>query len=201
VKCPAGSGWLPSPAVDSFTERGTGIRSDGALLSAHLAGDRHAFAELMGRHLPRMYRLARGRSRTAADADDAVQDAMLAAHRAAGGFRHDAAVASWLHRIVVNACTDLIRRNAARPTVTLSEDIRAAADDTGRVDTSVVVRQALMRLPAEQRAAVVAVDMHGYSVADAARLLGVAEGTVKSRRARARTRLAVLLRPPVSAAP
>jgi len=55
------------------------------------------------------------------------------------------------------------------------------------------VQRALMRLPVEQRAAVVAVDMHGYSVADTARLLGVAEGTVKSRCARARARLAAIL--------
>ena len=56
-----------------------------------------------------------------------------------------------------------------------------------------MVSQALMRLPVGQRAAVVAVDMQGYSVADAAALLNVAEGTVKSRCARARARLAVLL--------
>ena len=56
-----------------------------------------------------------------------------------------------------------------------------------------MVRQALLRLPTEQRAAVMAVDMHGYSVADAAALLDIAEGPVKSRCARARTRLAALL--------
>jgi RNA polymerase sigma-70 factor (ECF subfamily) len=55
------------------------------------------------------------------------------------------------------------------------------------------VQRALMRLPVEQRAAVVAVDMQGYSVADTAALLGVAEGTVKSRCSRARVRLAELL--------
>jgi RNA polymerase sigma-70 factor (ECF subfamily) len=55
------------------------------------------------------------------------------------------------------------------------------------------VQRALMRLPVEQRAAVVAVDMQGYSIADTAQLLGVAEGTVKSRCARARVRLAEML--------
>lgn len=55
------------------------------------------------------------------------------------------------------------------------------------------MQRALMRLPVEQRAAVVAVDMQGYSIADTARMLGVAEGTVKSRCARARARLARLL--------
>lgn len=172
------------------------VRSDAALLCAHVAGDRQAFSELFGRHRPRLYRLARRRSRTAEDADDALQDAMLAAHRGAAGFRHDAAVSSWLHRIVVNACADRMRRNAARPTVALPDDDWPVPDTTGRVETSVVVRQALLRLSVEQRAAVVAVDMLGYSVAEAARLLGVAEGTVKSRCARARSRLAVLLHPP-----
>lgn len=170
-------------------------RSDAALLSAHAAGDRDAFGELFGRHRLRLYRLARGRSRSAEDAADALQDAMLAAHRAAGSFRRDAAVSSWLHRIVVNACTDRLRRNAARPTVALPADDWPVTDQTSRIETAVLVRQALLRLPLEQRAAVVAVDMQGYSVADAARLLGIAEGTVKSRCSRARARLAVLLHP------
>jgi RNA polymerase sigma-70 factor (ECF subfamily) len=61
------------------------------------------------------------------------------------------------------------------------------------VETAIMVQRALMRLPVEQRAAVVAVDMQGYSIAETAGLLGVAEGTVKSRCARARARLAVLL--------
>jgi RNA polymerase sigma-70 factor, ECF subfamily len=53
-----------------------------------------------------------------------------------------------------------------------------------------VVQQALMRLPVEQRAALVAVDRQGYSIADTAQMLGVAEGTDKSRCARGRVRLA-----------
>ena len=175
-------------------------RSDAALLAAHLGGDQYAFAELIGRHRPRLYRLARGRSRTAEDADDALQDALLAAHRYAGGFRHDAAVGSWLHRIVINACLDRLRRSAARPTVALTDDHRTVADHAAGVETAVVVRQALLRLPAGQRAAVIAVDMQGYSVAEAATLLGIPDGTVKSRCARARARLAVLLRPLAPAA-
>jgi RNA polymerase sigma-70 factor (ECF subfamily) len=69
------------------------------------------------------------------------------------------------------------------------------ADNTAHIDTAIMVQQALARLPHPQRAAVVAVDMHGYSIADTARILGVAEGTVKSRCARGRARLAVLLDP------
>lgn len=167
-------------------------RSDAELLAAHVAGDRHAFGELFLRHRRQLHRLARLTTRTAEDAEDALQEAMLSAHRGAGAFRHDAAVGSWLHRIVVNACLDRLRRTKAHPTVPL-EDVYPVADRTAQVETAVVVQRALMRLPVEQRAAVVAVDMQGYSVADTAALLGVAEGTVKSRCARARARLAELL--------
>lgn len=139
-----------------------------------------------------LHRLARLTSRTSEDADDALQDAMLSAHRGAGSFRYDAAVSSWLHRIVVNACLDRLRRAKAHPTAPL-EDVYPVADRTAQVETAIAVQRALMRLPVEQRAAVVAVDMQGYSIADTARMLGVAEGTVKSRCARARARLARLL--------
>ncbi|AMC71000.1 ECF RNA polymerase sigma factor SigM [Mycobacterium tuberculosis] len=80
----------------------------------------------------------------------------------------------------------------AHPTAPL-EDVYPVADRTAQVETAIAVQRALMRLPVEQRAAVVAVDMQGYSIADTARMLGVAEGTVKSRCARARARLARLL--------
>ncbi len=169
-------------------------QTDADLLRAHVVGDRRAFETLYRRHRARLHSLARQRIHSPEDADDAVQDAMLAAHRAAGSFRHDCAVASWLHRIVVNACMDTLRRRSC-PTTELTEESAVVPDHGTRCETSLVVRQALMRLSADQRAAVVAVDMLGYSVADAARLLDVAEGTVKSRCARGRTRLAPLLDP------
>jgi len=167
-------------------------RTDAELLAAHVAGDRYAFDELFHRHKRQLHRLAQLTSRSPEDAEDALQDAMLSAHRGAGAFRHDAAVRSWLHRIVVNACLDRLRRAKAHPTSPL-QDIYPVPDRTPQVETAILVHRALMRLPVEQRAAVVAVDMHGYSIADTARLLGVAEGTVKSRCSRARARLAELL--------
>jgi RNA polymerase sigma-70 factor (ECF subfamily) len=167
-------------------------RSDAELLAAHVAGDRFAFAELFHRHHRQLHRVARLTSRCTEDAEDALQEAMASAHRAAGAFRHDAAVSSWLHRIVVNACLDRLRRNKTHLTTVL-DDVYPVPDRTTQVETAIAVQRALMRLPLEQRAAVVAVDMHGYSVADTARLLGVAEGTVKSRCARARVRLAAIL--------
>lgn len=117
---------------------------------------------------------------------------MLSAHRGAGSFRYDAAVGSWLHRIVVNACLDRLRRGRSYRTAPL-EDVYPVPDRTGQVETALMVQRALLRLPIEQRATIVAVDMQGYSIADTAALLGVAEGTVKSRCARGRVRLAQLL--------
>jgi RNA polymerase sigma-70 factor, ECF subfamily len=169
-----------------------GERSDAELLAAHVAGDRHAFAELFGRHHRQLHRLARLTTRSREDAEDALQDAMLSAHRGASSFRYDAAVGSWLHRIVVNACLDRLRRAKAHRTAPL-EDVYPVPDRTAQVETAIGVQHALMRLPLEQRAAVVAVDMQGYSIADTARMLGVADGTVKSRCARARARLSQLL--------
>ncbi|MDT5012048.1 MAG: polymerase sigma-70 factor, subfamily [Mycobacterium sp.] len=181
-------------AVGSFGGSDKPPRGDAELLAAHVAGDQYAFEELFLRHQRQLYRLARLTSRTGEDAADALQDAMLSAHRSAGSFRNDSAVSSWLYRIVVNACLDRLRRNKNHVAIELEDDICPVSDPAPRTDTAVVVQRALMRLPVEQRAAVVAVDMQGYSVADAARILGVPQGTVKSRCARARARLALMLR-------
>nr|WP_233512299.1 RNA polymerase sigma factor SigM [Micromonospora deserti] len=173
------------------------------LLHAHVAGDRDAFTELFHRHRDRLWAVALRTLGDREEAADALQDALLSAHRAAGRFRGDSAVTTWLHRIVVNACLDRIRRRQAHPTVPLPDGVR---DDTGSAtggvepaapaqdhDTALVVRQALAALPVEQRAALILVDVQGYPVAEAARILDVAEGTVKSRCARGRARLATLL--------
>ncbi|KUI31580.1 RNA polymerase subunit sigma [Mycobacterium sp. IS-1742] len=169
-------------------------RSDAQLLADHVAGDRYAFAELFARHQRQLERLARITSNSREDAADALQDAMLSAHRKAASFRFDSAVSSWLYRVVVNACLDRLRSNRNHATSPLVDDVAPPGDPTARVDTAIVVERALLRLPVEQRAAIVAVDMQGYSVAETARMLGVAEGTVKSRCSRGRAKLAETLR-------
>lgn len=170
-------------------------RSDAQLLSAHVAGEPDAFAELLARHGPRLARLAARCSDTPEDAADALQDAMLSAHRRAGGLRQHAAVGSWLYRIVTNACIDRHRAKATRREQWFDEDAHPVADRTAQIETALTVRAALRGLPPAQRAAVLAVDMHGYSVREAAHLLGIPEGTVKSRRARARAQLVATLDP------
>lgn len=170
---------------------------DEALLAAHAAGDPYAFAEIVRRHRDRMWAVALRTTRDPDEAADALQDAFLSAHRAAGRFRADAQVSTWLHRIVVNACLDRLRKRSSRPTVPFSDhpadEPVDPRDAHAERDTRLLVHAALLQLPIEQRAAIVAVDVEGFSVADAAAALGVAEGTIKSRCARGRTKLAGLL--------
>ncbi|MGH4018167.1 MAG: RNA polymerase sigma factor SigM [Pseudonocardiaceae bacterium] len=171
--------------------------SDGDLVAAHASGDPHAFSELVRRHRDRMWAVALRTLRDPDEAADALQDAFISAFRAAGSFRGQSQVSTWLHRIVVNACLDRMRRRQARATAPLPEEgpgePAAPRDAIADRETRLAVADALAELPPDQRAAVVLVDVQGYSVAETAELLGVAEGTVKSRCARARVKLAILL--------
>lgn len=171
--------------------------SDADLLAAHANGDPHAFGELVRRHRDRMWAVALRTMRDPDEASDAVQEACISAFRSAASFRGQAQVTTWLHRIVVNACLDRMRRRQVRPTGQLPEEgpgePAAARDAIDERETSLAVTEALAELPPDQRAAVVLVDVQGYSVAETAELLGVAEGTVKSRCARGRVKLAILL--------
>jgi RNA polymerase sigma-70 factor (ECF subfamily) len=177
------------------------VLTDADLLSAHVAGDQDAFAELVRRHRDRLWAVALRTIGDREEAADAVQDALLSAHRAAARFRGDSQVTTWLHRIVVNACLDRVRKRQTHPTVPLPDgnslDGRVGGPEPAAPapdhDTALVVRQALAELPPDQRAALVLVDVQGYPVAEAAEILGVAEGTIKSRCARGRARMALRL--------
>ena len=175
--------------------------ADAALLRAHVAGDPHAFAVLVRRHQDRMWGIALRIMRNPEDAADALQDAYIAAFRRAGSYRGDAQVTSWLHRVVVNACLDRLRAMRVRETKPLPENLdrwsrlgnTMTKDPVEIKEQRSVVTEALGTLNADQRAALVLVDMEGYSVEEAAEILGCPPGTVKSRCARGRARLLPLL--------
>jgi RNA polymerase sigma-70 factor, ECF subfamily len=173
--------------------------TDEELISRHVQGDSEAFGELFRRHRDRLWAIALRTLGDPEEAADALQDALISAFRRASAFRGDAAVTTWMYRIVVNACMDRVRRHPGRRVVLAGEaealDLIAdpVVDHTRRHDDRIDVSAALVHLSAEHRAALVLVDMHGYSVDEAARILDVAPGTVKSRCARGRARLAELL--------
>lgn len=169
-------------------------RSDRELMQLHTAGDPDAFGEIFRRHKDRMWAVAMRTCGNRELAADAVQDAFISAFRRSDSYRGDAALTTWLHRIVVNACLDRLRRE--RPSAELPDrELGDGKDRTGQVETRLDVHAALAALPEAQRAALVLVDMHAVPVAEAAAILGVAEGTIKSRCSRGRAALAELLRP------
>jgi RNA polymerase sigma-70 factor (ECF subfamily) len=172
-------------------------RPDKAGMAQHCAGEPEAFGELFRRHRDRMWAVALRTTGNRELAADCLQEAFISAFRRAESYRGDAAVTTWLHRIVVNACLDRLRRE--RPVTHLPEqELPDRHDAPAQVDTRLAVQEALMRLPEAQRVALVLVDMHGLPVAEAAAVLEVAEGTVKSRCARGRAALAALLGPSVT---
>jgi RNA polymerase sigma-70 factor (ECF subfamily) len=174
---------------------------DAALLRAHVEGDPDAFATLVARHQDRLWAVALRTMRNPDEAADALQDAYIAAFRRAGSFRGDALVTTWLHRVVVNACLDRLRRSKVRAADPLPDDLDRRSGLADHPPTDPVeareqrddVAEALRSLNPDQRAALVLVDMEGYSVEEAAAVLGCPPGTVKSRCARGRARLVPLL--------
>ncbi|UMG94758.1 RNA polymerase sigma factor SigM [Nocardioides sp. TF02-7] len=192
-------------------------RDDAALLAAHVAGDPDAFGVLFERHRDRLWAVALRTTGDPETAADGLQDGLVAAFRRAGSFRGDSAVTTWLHRVVVNACLDRLRAQKVRRAEPLPDDLdeagrgstvtatgpsdaeRDPAEHGARAERRREVLAALAQLPAEQRAALVLVDMEGYPVAEVAVMLDCAEGTVKSRCARGRAKLAALLAPLLAA--
>lgn len=199
----------PPPVVPSPPPAEADARDDRSLLEAHVAGDTAAFGLLFTRHRDRLWAVALRTTGDAEEAADALQDAMISAFRRAGSYRGDAAVTTWLHRIVVNSALDRLRRRKVRAAGPLPDDLEehltrgssatatAPVEDPAevavRTDSGRLVMAALDTLPPEQRAALVLVDMEGYSVAEAAAILSVAPGTVKSRCSRGRAKLLPLL--------
>ncbi|GAA3226954.1 MULTISPECIES: RNA polymerase sigma factor SigM [unclassified Streptomyces] len=176
--------------------------SDQDLLTRHVDGDPDAFGELVRRHRDRLWAVALRTLGDREEAADAVQDALVSAYRAAHTFRGQSAVTTWLHRITVNACLDRARKAASRKTSPVDDTERleqllepheSASAPVERDDLHRQLLEALDTLPPDQRAALVLVDMQGYPVAEAARVLDVPTGTVKSRCARGRARLLPLL--------
>jgi RNA polymerase sigma-70 factor (ECF subfamily) len=172
--------------------------TDAELLRAHVAGDADAFQTLMLRHRDRLWAVALRTTGDREEAADGLQDAMISAFRNAGSFRGEAAVTTWLHRVVVNACLDRLRRRKVRPTVPLPgsdpefghDTLADPRDDLASLELSLEINRAMANLPPDQRAAIVLVDVEGYPVEEAARILDCPTGTIKSRCARGRAKLA-----------
>ncbi len=110
-------------------------RPDADLLAAHVAGDPDAFATLFTRHRDRLWAVALRTMGNPHDAADGLQDGLVAAYRRADSFRGDAAVTTWLHRVVVNACLDRLRAAKVRRADPLPDDLDEHRAGGGRASS------------------------------------------------------------------
>jgi RNA polymerase sigma-70 factor (ECF subfamily) len=211
--------------MSTLTDRATGrgeragtASEDAALLARIRAGDEDACATLVRRHGGRMFAVARRLLRSEDDSADAVQDAFLSAFRSLGEFAGGAALGTWLHRIVVNACLSKLRARTRRPEVPIDEFL-PPFDETAhhdrpvrswqeqaltrltRAETRAQVRACIDRLPESYREVLLLRDIDEFDTDQTAQLLGVTPGAVKTRLHRARQALRTLLEPLVCREP
>lgn len=170
-------------------------RADQELLQDYLAGDEAAFTELMRRHENRIFAMALKMTGNRADALDATQEAFVRAFRNASKFRGDSAFGTWLYRIGLNSCHDLLRKRKRDPIP--EEEIDQTGEHVPGVDEQVVLGMeltaALGLLQEDYREAVVMHDLGGIPYEEIATITAVSIGTVKSRISRGRRKLAELL--------
>jgi RNA polymerase sigma-70 factor (ECF subfamily) len=165
--------------------------SDDQLVNASKAGDRKAFGELVRRYQRSLWATAFRLMKNPQEADDALQDALLSAYTNIQKFQGRSAITTWMHAIVVNSCNSRWQQRTANQTYdpTAFDEWLADTHETDH-SVSLDVRSALDRLAPEQRIPILLVDVEGWSVAEAAVILGVPEGTIKSRCSRGRAILA-----------
>lgn len=183
---------------------------DKALAQRIADGDNGAFEQLMRRHNRRLYRVARAALRDEADAEDALQEAYIAAYRAMGRFRGDASLATWLSRLVLNECLGRLRRDRRRdnivpmhgsdvldaeePDAMVMQTPSDSLDDTLiRAEMRALIERRLDELPEDFRLVFVLRSVEELSVEETALCLDIPEATVRTRHFRARSLLRTAL--------
>jgi RNA polymerase sigma-70 factor, ECF subfamily len=173
-------------------------------------GDSDALNQLFARHMPRLLRIALRMLRSQEDAEDAVQDALLRAHRNLSSFQNRCLFSTWVTRIVINSALMMRRRKRVRPEVSLEETLQAEQLHTRRevadsrpdpeqlcasAEVATLVEKAMGQLSPGLETAVRLREMDGLSTAESTALLGIQPSAFKSRISRARHQLQALLRP------
>jgi RNA polymerase sigma-70 factor (ECF subfamily) len=202
---------------DRLGETGHGV-DEQTLLERLRAGDEAAYEQLVRTFGGRMLSVALGILRNEDDARDAVQSAYLSAFRSLPGFEGNCQLATWLHRIVVNAALMKLRSRRRRPEESIEDLLPAFMDDGHHVQqfsrndlpadhlleqeqTRVVVRTCIAQLPEHHRMILLLRDIDDLSTGEVAAQLGITPNAVKIRLHRARQALATLLRREFQAAP
>jgi RNA polymerase sigma-70 factor (ECF subfamily) len=168
------------------------------LVKAAVGGDGSAFHELVDRHGPHLFRLASMLSRTAADAEDIVQETFVGAFTGIGKFDGRASVKTWLSRILTRqAARAWHRSRRSRNAASLDEAGSAPGNDAGlsvassatAVDQKLDITAMLKLLSVEHREILVLRELQGFSYGEIAEALSIPQGTVESRLHRARAEM------------
>lgn len=173
--------------------------ADGELARRAADGDDGAFAELVRRHAPRVRALCGATLRNSEEAEDAAQEVFLKAHRALGRFSGEASFGTWLHRIAVNHCLDVLRAAGRRRSESLDALLDADATALGRalsepspaqaLEDRDTVARLLSRLNPEQRLALTLREAEGMSYEEISKAMSCSLDSVKARLKRGRAEL------------
>ncbi len=162
-----------------------------------------AFSEVVTRYERRVFAICLRELGSHSDAEDAAQDTFVHLARKADQFRGDSQWSTFVYRVAINACRDLQRRYGRRPQTPVADVTRAqvdagmtpdvAADEVTGAETALVVQAALSQLDDLSRTLIILCAIEGLSYPEAAVVLDMPVGTIKSRVFRARAQLAELL--------
>lgn len=173
------------------------FQADLSEIRAIASGDSAAFQRLIEREAPRLVRFAYGMLGSLDEAEDAVQDTLIRLWENAASWTPDARIGTWLHRVCYNRAIDAIRRRRAVADENVLEDLPDEADTADaaiiRSETILSVRDAIERLPARQRTAILLFHFQDLSQRDAAGVMGIGEEAFESMLARARRQLKRLI--------
>src|SRR5688572_18403974 len=172
--------------------------ADLELANSIRAGNEAAFEELYRQHSTRLYNLAYRMAGSPSDAEDLLQDIFLLAYRKVGSFRGESSLGTWLYRLAMNYCLDVLRSRQVRmgqQTDSLDEEsahvpvARPAMGAVSRID----LERAIVQLPPACRAAFLLHDVEGFGHQEVGTILGISEGTSKSQVHKARLRIRAYL--------
>ncbi|HSY48993.1 MAG TPA: RNA polymerase sigma factor [Thermoanaerobaculia bacterium] len=158
-----------------------GSEDDLRLARACAGGDSDVFASIYDRHGERMKSIAYHQLGNVADAEDAVQETFIKLHRAAAGYNGEAAFTTWLYRILINTCYDMLRRRSRRIRETPIDDLLHAGHAANAVDDvkRMALRKLLSDLPEQRRTVFALFEIEGLSHAEIAAILDISEGNSK----------------------
>lgn len=179
---------------------------DEELVAAARSGHPEAFDELVRRHTPRLYGLVYNMTSNHEDTHDLLQEVFAKAYRSLKGFRGQSSFSTWIHTIAVNRTLNFLKKRGRQRAMSLDEMDPAAMDDpafrsavrspekeAGLKELQKRLNEALQKLSPKHRAVVTMFDIQGMPHAEIAKVMGISEGTVRSRLYYAHQQLQALL--------